>query len=124
MPIERRIDHERQLVLGTWSGIIGMPQLRDALERLIADEALMAVGRSLTDLRDVQFSISTADIRDSELGIIAPRLGAKKWRIAMLVRDELQYGICRQFLSLTSAHVTGEVFTVESDALAWVLGDS
>jgi hypothetical protein len=124
MPLDRTIDHERCFLRGTWSGVVTGADLASAVDSLLADPQAWALGRSLNDMRAAELHLHSTDINTTLLGSIAPRFGERKWRMALLVATPLQYGVCRQFLALTSSHFAGEVFYDESAALTWLLNDT
>jgi hypothetical protein len=124
MPLHRSIDQERQFLRGTWSGVVTGADLAAAVDSLMADPEAWALGRSLTDMRAAELILHGTDINETVLGSIVPNFGTRKWRMALLVSTPLQYGICRQFLALTSSNFSGDVFYDEDAALTWLLSDA
>ena len=124
MALARSIDHERRFLRGTWSGVVAAADIIAAVDSLLADPEAWAVGRSLTDMRAAELELHPADINAALLGSIAPNFGQRQWRMALLVTTPLQYGICRQFLALTSSNFSGDVFYDEAAALTWLLSDA
>lgn len=124
MVLVRTIDHERSFLHGRWSGVVVAADIIAAVDSLLADPEAWALGRSLTDMRAADLDLHPADINDTLLGSIAPHFGQRKWRMALLVKTPLQFGICRQFLALTSSNFAGEVFYEEAAALTWLLSDA
>ena len=121
MATARTIDHERGFLRGTWTGRVTGIELADATRTLLENAEAMRLGRSLTDLRLAQLEVHMPDISRILEELIVPGLGERRYRMALLVADALQFGICRQFLSLTEPHIEGEAFYDEDEALTWLL---
>ena len=118
------IDHERGFLRGTWTGRVTGIELADATRTLLANPEAMQLGRSLTDLRHAELDLHSTDFSRALLGLIAPGLRDRRYRIALLVADALQFGLGRQFLAITAPYIEGEVFYDEEEALTWLLRDA
>jgi hypothetical protein len=120
MPAFYKIDKERKLVMSSGSGVLTLEDILTHQERLLRDPEFEASFSQLSDLTQVTKVDMTAD---------QVRLAAKKdlfsprSRRALVVRNDLQYGLARMFeMYRDSAGEVGiRVFRNLDEALDWVL---
>ena len=121
MTISYAVDHQRDIIVETWTGSVDAAALGAHWHVLLADPAAMACRRTLVDLRDAQMDFSGSELSDLVQTIATPALVDKKWVTALLVGDAAQYGKSRQYQAFADMYSTDSIFTERDAAEAWLL---
>lgn len=120
MSIVFRIDEQADLIRSHWSGTISAQDLEDYLRAIIQDEKAMSIRRTLSDVREAEFQFTGAELGGLVKTILVPALKGKDWKVALLVRELVQYGVARQYQAYAFEILTGAIFTDEAAALAYL----
>lgn len=97
MGITYQIDSVDRLVRIHWEGPVDLACVRDHWLRLTADEAALACGRSLADVRQAEFLITGPELDRLVQTLLRPSLQGRAWKTAVLVDAAVQVGISRQY---------------------------
>lgn len=122
MPIAYIVDHDRNLVIETWTGDVTRAELAAHWQTLLTDPAALAVRRTVVDLRQSTPLINGRDISDLIAGIVMPHLGNRHWITALVVDKPVMFGISRQYQALAERYSRDAIFHNIDDALAWMQG--
>lgn len=115
------LDSERNILHQQWRGTIRPMDVVAYWQRLIADEATLAVGRHLNDLRECRLEFS-GDQWLSMIASVLERMPAHApWRAAIVVDSAETAGTVRQFLGYAGELVEAQVFLRMDEAETWLL---
>ena len=115
------LDVERNILRQQWRGTIQPLDVVAYWQRLIADEATLAVGQHLNDLRACRLEFS-GDQWLSLIASVLERMPAHApWRAAIVVDSAETAGTVRQFLGYAGDLVVAQVFLGMDEAETWLL---
>jgi hypothetical protein len=123
-PIRYSIDDARGLIFETWEGAISAADLRRFLATYLADPKVLALRRTLVDLRLSEIRFTGDELMDIVHTIVAPRLQGAPWKTAILVSQPVQYGVSRQWQVFAQSFSKDSLFYDIDAALTWLLADS
>jgi hypothetical protein len=119
MAIKCSYDDEFDLIRITTYGFTSIEDLKKIPQTLVEDSLTATCRLVLHDMRDsimkctgVELGSSLDHLKDVHRTRIA--------RIALLVRNQVQYGTARQFQAYFAGENASRVFTDESDAICWL----
>ena len=114
-----KIDKERRLVLSSGAGVLTKDDIFGHMERLLKDPDFDPNFSQLTDFRQ----ITSLDFGPEDVRLFAERtIFSPRSRRAILVKDDLQFGLARMFEIHRELHgATGiRVFRSLDEALDWI----
>lgn len=119
MPADFHIETGRKMVFSKAVGVLGLAEVLDHMERLLAHPDFRPEFNQLMDFREVtEMTLSHAEIRQLALRTIFSPTSMR----AFVVKGDLQFGIGRMFT--TYREFEGEIgiviFKEMKDALAWL----
>lgn len=121
MPVSYRIDSPNGIVWTKVTGVLTDEQLLRHKEALLADPAFRAGMKEISDVRDVErLDVTREGIRRfaSFDAVHSSHLSAHE--IALLVSDDLTFGLGRMYGALTEGNIGGvKVFRCESEVRSW-----
>lgn len=120
-PIRYRIDDARGVIFETWEGEVSAADLRLFLARYLADPKVLALRRTLVDLRLAEIRFSGNELMDIVHTIVAPRVQGARWKTAILVSQPVQYGVSRQWQVFAQSFSKDSLFYDIDDAMTWLL---
>lgn len=118
--ISYHVDAAGGLILETWSGEITHEVLLGHWRRFLADPAVLAVKRTLVDLRDCDVHFSGEEWLRLIEGCVLNRPDLSGWKAAIVVDKPHLHGIARQFLGHAARITHGELFEQRDQAVAWL----
>jgi hypothetical protein len=121
MPISYTIDHERQIIVEAWTGDVSAADLATYWQYYLADATVMAIRRTLVDLRGCTITFSGEELADLIERIVTPILDERAWRTAILVEQPVQYGVSRQYHVFAERYSHDAIFHSYDEALCWLL---
>jgi hypothetical protein len=121
MPITYTIDPDKQLIYETWTGKVQSATLAAYWKRYLANPEVMAIRRTVVDLRTATIGFSGLDFDALIQKIVLPVLGDRKWISAIVVGDPVQYGVSRQYHVFAERYSQDAIFNNPADAESWVL---
>lgn len=121
MPISYTIDHEQQIIVEVWTGDVSAADLATYWQRYLADATLMAIRRTLVDLRGCTITFSGEQLTHLIENIVTSILGGRMWRTALLVERPTQYGVSRQYQVFAERYSHDAIFHNYDEALCWLL---
>jgi hypothetical protein len=121
MPITYTIDQDRQLIRETWTGDVQAADLAAHWKIYLADPAVMAIRRTVVDLRAATIMFSGADLALLVRTVALPILEGRKWISALLVDSPVQHGVSRQYHVFAECYSQDAIFKTMADAEAWLL---
>ena len=118
MPIYYAFDPQQQLLETTVSGDVRFPEIREYLDRLLAEPWFPAP--SVTDVCGADGNLPGHEVREiaDRLRKLGPRLGGLP--VAVVVGSELSYGLVRMLGLLMDDEVNLRPFRDRVGALAWL----
>ena len=118
--IEYAVASDYGVVVETWLGVITRDVLLDHWRTSLADPRVLALKRTLVDLRDCEAQFSGEEwVRMIESCLLGkPHLVG--WKTAIVVDQPQLHGIARQFLGHAAEVIHGELFEHIDQALAWL----
>ncbi|MCC6707715.1 MAG: hypothetical protein IT492_09155 [Gammaproteobacteria bacterium] len=122
MPISYTIDDTHHIVRTVWSGDVTAADVRAHWLVFLDDPLVMALRRTLTDLRGAQLKFSGDELYELIRDVVLPRLGDVGWKTAILVAQPEQFGVSRQY-QVFARYSEDSIFHDEAPALAWLLAD-
>jgi hypothetical protein len=121
MPITYVIDQERNVIFETWSGEISAADLANYWRGYLADPEVMAIRRTVVDLRNSTPTFTGAELASLVRTIALPMIAGRDWVTALVVARPLQIGISRQYHVFAESYSEDAVFHDPDTALNWVL---
>jgi hypothetical protein len=122
MAIEYTIDHELGVILETWLGEIGASELASYWRRILVDPEVLALRRTLVDLRHGNIGFTGAELASMVKSIVIPMLGGKSWKTALLIEKPVQFGVSRQYQVFAETYSQDAIFHDPETAMRWLLG--
>lgn len=118
--IDYSIDDAYGVIFETWHGAVTRDVLLAFWRGFLTDARVLALKRSLVDLRDCEIRFSGEEwVRMIESCLLGkPQI--QGWRVAIVVDRPQVHGIARQFLGNTADVTHGELFEHSDQALAWL----
>jgi hypothetical protein len=123
MPITYSIDHDRRVIFETWTGDVTAADLGEYWKQYLADPDVMAIRRTLVDLRQCRILFKGADLVHLIESVAKPRLAGRTWKTAIVTDRPLQFGISRQYQVFAESYSKDAIFQNPEAALAWLLAD-
>jgi hypothetical protein len=121
MPISYSIDHERRFIVETWTGDVAEADLAAYWRRYLDDPEVLAVRRTLVDLRNCRILFRGEQLANLIDRIVRPALDGRDWKTAILVGGPLQFGVSRQYQAFAETYSRDAIFDRQDAALAWLL---
>jgi hypothetical protein len=120
MPITYTIDHDQKLILEVWTGEINAVDLAEYWKRYLADPNVLALRRTLVDLRQADIRFSGADLDALIRSIVHPILAGRDWKTAIVVDKPAQFGISRQYQVFADLYSKDAIFRSIEEARHWL----
>ena len=120
MPISYSIDTVHRIVRTVWTDAVTVADLRSHWLRYLDDAVVMALRRTLTDLRAADLQFSGEELYEVIRDVVLPRLEGIGWKTAILVAQPDQFGVSRQY-QVFAQYSEDAIFHDEARALAWLL---
>jgi len=120
MSISYAIDDEKGCIIETWTGDVTAQDLAEHWKVYLGDPAVMALRKTLVDLRNARIVFTGAQLASLVVTIAVPALRGRSWRSAFLVRDPVQFGVSRQYQVFAETYSRDSIFGSEDEALAWL----
>ena len=122
MPISYTIDYSHRIVRTVWSGDVTAADVRAHWLVYLDDPLVMALRRTLTDLRSAQLKFSGEELYELIRDVVVPRLEGVGWKTAILVARPDQFGVSRQY-QVFARYSEDSIFHDEARALDWLKSD-
>ena len=122
MPISYSIDDENRCILETWTGTITASELGEYWRRYLADPVVMAIRRTVVDLRACRILFSGEQLAVLVESIVLPALKGLDWKTAIVVTDPFQYDVTRQYHILAESYSHDSIFDSPDAAMEWLQG--
>ena len=123
MPISYTIDHENRIVRTMWEGDVTAAHMRAHWLRYLDDPEVMALRRTLSDLRTANLMFSGEELYAVLREVVLPKLVDVEWKTAILVAQPDQFGVSRQYQAFAELYSDDAIFHDVDRALAWLLND-
>jgi hypothetical protein len=120
MPIEYTIDREKKLIFETWTGEVRAADLGEYWKRYLADAEVMAIRRTVVDLRRAVIRFSGLDFSHFIATIVLPALKGRKWVTAIVVETPAQFGVSRQYHVFADRYSKDAIFPSVAEAETWI----
>ncbi len=121
MPCTYFIDKRRRVVLETWTGDVTAAMVKSLWKRYLADPEVMAIRRTLADLRQCNLLLTGRDLSHLVDTVAVPGVKGRDWHSAVVVGSPDQYGFSHQFHVFSSIFATNQIFHDYDRALSWIL---
>ena len=122
MPITYTIDREKNLITEVWTGKINAECLGAYWKRYLEDPHVLAIRRTLVDLRQADIFIMGSDLNDLIQSIVLPVLKGRDWKTAIVVEKPVQYGTSRQYQVFAHLYSKDAIFYDIEEARNWLVG--
>lgn len=124
MAITYTVDVQASLLWVKWSGPIGAEDLFRFSAAVREDPAVLACGRSITDVRESEILFKGDELRVVTERLFSPaKVRGKIWKTAVIVAKPVQLGVARQHELLSAGLKTTGVFFTEQAARDWVMAE-
>lgn len=120
MPITYTIDRAKQLIYETWTGDVRAADLAAYWQTYLANPEVLAIRRTLVDLRAVTFRFSGLDFDSLIRKIVLPVLQGRTWITAIVVENKVQLGVSRQYHIFAERYSKDSIFKTIADAETWL----
>ena len=123
MPITYAVNRLAGYIVETWTGTIRIEDLSAHWKVYLADADVLAVRRTLVDLRGATVAFSGAELSRAIAAIVVPALGGLSWRSALVVANPVQFGTSRQYQVFADHYSHDAIFDGTTTALDWLLSE-
>jgi hypothetical protein len=120
MPISYAIDRENGCIVETWTGDVTARELAAHWRRYLADPEVLAMRRTLVDLRNCRIVFTAAELSQLVERIVLPALRGMNWRTAIVLGDPNHFEMSRQYHVVAESYSQDSVFSTLEAALAWL----
>jgi hypothetical protein len=120
MGITHRYDPAEGLVRACWDGPITAGDVREYWTARVAELEAQPGRCALVDMRTCEVRFTGSEMRELVRTILRPHFANRGHRVAILVRDPVQFGTSRQFQVFFELLGESEIFQDEAAALAWL----
>jgi hypothetical protein len=120
MPISYAIDRANGCIVETWIGDITAKELAAHWRRYLADADVLALRRTLVDLRNCRIAFTPAELSQLVERLVRPALHGMNWRTAIVVGDPDHFEMSRQYHVVAESYSQDSVFSTPDAALAWL----
>ena len=112
------VDYDLHRLVTTWQGKV---LFEDVLAHFQQRDAIGAKGYDqLSDLRGARVSISTEQVERLAAGILRNARTCKLGRVAIVVSDDVSFGMSRMFSALVVPDYAVNVFRSYDEAMEWL----
>lgn len=122
MPITYTTDREKKLITEIWTGDISAEHLAAYWKKYLEDPDVLAIRRTLVDLRQADILFTGRDLDDLIQRIVLPVLQGRIWKTAIVVEKPVQYGTGRQYQVFAERYSRDAIFYDLEDARSWLAG--
>ncbi len=122
MPITYSIDRVQNLIHEVWTGEIRATDLAEYWNRYLGDPEVLAIRRTLVDLRQAVILFKGSDLEVLIQNIVLPVLAGRDWKTAIVVDMPLQQGISRQYQVFAERYSKDAIFRSIEEARNWLCG--
>jgi hypothetical protein len=120
MPIEYRIDRDAGIIEETWTGTVAIQDLRDYWRGYLADPDVLALRRTVVDLRAADITFTGAELGALVRSMVLPVLGNRHWVTALVVSQLVQFGVGRQYQMFAESYSRDAIFSDVEAAKEWL----
>jgi hypothetical protein len=122
VPITYSIDADLGVILERWQGDVTAADLRRYWEGFLADPQVMALRRTLVDLREARILFSGPELSDLVWDVVKPALGGLGWTTAIVVgrARAVQFGVSKQYQVFAQAYSRDAIFEDYDEARRWL----
>jgi hypothetical protein len=122
MPIAYTVDRDRHMITETWTGPVDAEYLGSYWERYLKDPDVMAIRRTVVDLRQGELHFTGPQLHALIERIVVPALNGRDWKSALVVEKPAQFGVCRQYQVFADLYSQDAIFFNLDEAYAWLIG--
>jgi hypothetical protein len=120
VPITYSIDEETGVIFEVWEGDVTAACLRRYWELYLADPQVMAIRRTLVDLREARIRFTGAELSSLISTVVVPALEGRDWTTALVVARPVEFGVSRQYQVYAERYSRDAIFEDYTVALAWL----
>jgi hypothetical protein len=124
MPITYSIDPQQGVIFEKWSGDVLASDLASYWRSYLADPQVIAIRRTVVDLRDSNPRFTGAELADLINTIVLPVLAGRGWVTAIVIGKPVHVGVSRQYQVFAERYSRDAIFEEPEQALVWVQGIS
>ena len=124
MPITYSIDPQQGVIFEKWSGDVLASDLASYWRSYLADPEVIAIRKTVVDLRDSNPRFTGAELADLINTIVLPVLAGREWVTAIVVGKPVHVGVSRQYQVFAERYSRDAIFEEPEQALVWVQGIS
>ena len=124
MPITYSIDPQLGVIFEKWSGDVLASDLASYWRSYLADPEVIAIRKTVVDLRDSNPRFTGAELADLINTIVLPVLAGRGWVTAIVVGKPVHVGVSRQYQVFAERYSRDAIFEEPEQALVWVQGIS
>jgi hypothetical protein len=124
MPITYSIDPQQGVIFEKWSGDVLASDLASYWRSYLADPEVIAIRRTVVDLRDSNPRFTGAELAELINTIVLPVLAGRGWVTAIVIGKPVHVGVSRQYQVFAERYSRDAIFEEPEQALVWVQGIS
>jgi hypothetical protein len=122
MSITYTIDREKNLITEVWTGEVHAECLAAYWKRYLDDPEVLAIRRTLVDLRQGIILFQGSDLDTLIHSIVLPALKGRDWKTAIVVEQPFQFGVSRQYQVFADRYSKDAIFYDMGAARSWLIG--
>ena len=122
MPITYSIDPQQGVIFEKWSGDVLASDLASYWRSYLADPEVIAIRRTVVDLRDSNPRFTGAELAELINTIVLPVLAGREWVTAIVIGRPVHVGLSRQYQVFAERYSRDAIFEEPEQALSWVQG--
>ena len=105
MPITYEVLHSEGFILVTWSGDISLEDVRNYWSKIAQDEGALAIGKTISDLRNATLLFSSEEFRAAVQRFLLPLLQNRSWISAIVVSHPMQLHVASRYQGAAALHL-------------------
>ena len=121
MPITYSIIETERLIVEVWRADVDISTLVAHWQKYLTDQRVLAVRRTLVDLRQAQIKFSAHELEDSINQVVVPLLNGRDWATALLVKNVDQFRASTRYQAFARRYSNDWVFSDVDAATAWLM---
>jgi len=120
MPIAYSISADEMIIHEKWTGPVSARDLKEYWSRYLQDPKVLAIRRTLVDLRDADILFTGNELSGLVHSIVLPALEGRNWISALLVGKPVQHGVSRQYQVFAEFYSRDAIFDDAATAEKWL----
>ncbi len=113
-------DPSLNLIREEWKGLVTTRDLKTHWKKFLVDESVINCRRTVADISASQIAVSGEDLSHLINTLVKPALAGRQWITAIVIANDFQFGISRQYGAYADFYSQDQVFRNLDAAFRWI----